>query len=161
MKSSLGDFINKDFGQPHVVIPGFTEKTNMTFSSHETCLEDRSYLQFPDALALPGHPLHGGTHQGDEHVEQQDVGEHDVADEQDVEHLDVLHVVRELQVSHADGELEQLQCREADVVVRRFSAHERPGTALRVIGGVLLYEGHHRCWDNKAFIFFDQMLFSR
>ena len=83
---------------------------------------DRSYLQSPDALALPGHPLHGGTHQGDEHVEQQDVGEHDVADEQDVEHLDVLHLVRELQVSHADGELEHLQCREVDVVERWFSA---------------------------------------
>lgn len=78
----------------------------------------QTYLQFPDAFTVSGYLLHGLAHESDKHVEEEDVREHDVGDEKDEEHLLVLVLLCELQVTHADGELKELQSGEVDVVER-------------------------------------------
>ena len=115
--------------------------------STKTC--GSSYLQSPDALAILVHLVHGVTHQGDEHVEQHDVGEQDIGDEQDVKHLDVLYVIREVQLSHADGQLEQLQGRIVDAV-------ELLGW---IFGCIPLHEGDNRYSENKIFIYLKRCIF--
>lgn len=75
-------------------------------------------LEFPNASTFFGDLLHRSTHEGDEHVKQQNVGEDDVGDEQHIEHLLVLVVVCELQVTHANSELEQFQGGVGDALKR-------------------------------------------
>lgn len=60
----------------------------------------------------------GLSHQGDEHVEEKNVSEDDVDHQQkDEDGLETV-VVRELQVTHPNGELEELQAGVVEVVVR-------------------------------------------
>lgn len=67
------------------------------------------YLQLPDVFALLGHLAHCLTHEGDEHVEEQHEGENDVGDKQDDEDTRVLGTLQHLQVTHANGELEEVK----------------------------------------------------
>lgn len=84
-----------------------------------------SHLQVPYVFTFFGDSFARVAHQGNEHVEQEDVGQNYVQDEEDVENLLILHVISELQISHSDGELEQLQDCKSDVVVTRLLALKR------------------------------------
>lgn len=68
-----------------------------------------THLQLPDLLALLGHLAHRLSHQSDQHVEQQHEGEDDVGDQQDEEDSWVLGAADHVQITHSDGQLEQVQ----------------------------------------------------
>ena len=127
-------------------------------STVKTSLQSRraSHLQVPDVFTFLRDPLDRVAHQGDQHVEQQDVSEDDVQDEQDVEDLLVLNVIGELQISHSNGELEQLQDCITDVIETWLLALERfcikhPSLCRCVVGRIsrigkgVVYEGDDGC----------------
>lgn len=68
-----------------------------------------AHLKLPDLLALLGDLPHRLTHQSDQHVEQQHKGEDDVGHQQDEEHCGVLGAVNHVQLSHANGQLKEVQ----------------------------------------------------
>lgn len=74
------------------------------------------HLQLPDLLALLGHLPHRLPHQGNQHVKQQDKGEDDVGHQQDEEHGRILGAVNHVQLSHPNGQLEEVQQERAEGV---------------------------------------------
>lgn len=68
-----------------------------------------SHLELPDLLALLGDLSHRLPHQCNQHVEQQHEGEDDVGDQQDEEDRRILGAVDHVQLSHPDGQFEQVQ----------------------------------------------------
>ena len=87
-----------------------------------------AHLQLPDVLAFLRNLVHRLAHEGDQHVEQEDVRENHVGQQQDDKDSLKVVVLGEFQVSHADGELEQLQTRgvQAVVAVGRPAAMRSP-----------------------------------
>lgn len=68
-----------------------------------------AHLELPDLLALLGDLPHRLAHQSDQHVEQQHKGEDDVGHQQDEKHCGVLGAVDHVQLSHANGQLKEVQ----------------------------------------------------
>lgn len=66
------------------------------------------YLQLPDAPAVSGNAVDSLAHEGNEHVEQQDIGEEDVGQQQQQHHPTKAQLFLESQLTHTNGELEQL-----------------------------------------------------
>lgn len=83
----------------------------------DSSLTEPTYLEFPDALALLCNFVDSLPHQCNEHVEQEDVGEDDIENQKDDKHRLEPVVLSELQVSHANGELEELQAGVVEAVV--------------------------------------------
>lgn len=80
-------------------------------------------------LTLLGDILHSLSHQGNEHVEEENKGEDDIGDEQEKKQDGVLGVLLDVQVTQADGELEEFQHRITEAAV---------GTAALTVLGTLL-----------------------
>lgn len=104
------------------------------------------YLQLPDVLALLGDLAHGLAHEGDEHVEEEHKGEDDVGDKEDDEDAGVFSALEHLQVSHADGELEEVEQEGAEglaVPAGWVSGHCAVGLlAAGITAGTRVEEGH-------------------
>lgn len=83
----------------------------------DSSLTEPTYLEFPDALALLCNFVDSLPHQCNEHVEQEDVGEDDIENQKDDKHRLEPVVLCELQVPHANGELEELQAGVVEAVV--------------------------------------------
>lgn len=102
----------KDSGIPY----GFPHPLSWTAAS------EPMYLEFPDALALLCNFAHSFPHQRNKHVEQEDVGKDDIKNQKADKHRLELVVLCELQVPHADSELEKLQAGVIEAVVGRAAS---------------------------------------
>lgn len=67
------------------------------------------HLQLPDALAVARNIRDSLAHEGNQHVQQQDVGEDDKQQQQQHDKVSEPGMLLEIQVPHANGDLEELQ----------------------------------------------------
>lgn len=115
----------------------------------------RPHLQLPDVLALLGDLAHRLPHEGDKHVEEQHEGEDDVGNQQDDEDHRVLGAAQHLQVTHADGQLEEVQEESAEglaVAARGVRGHRAVGVVLvtHLHVGARVQEGHQGCGRDEG-----------
>lgn len=113
------------------------------------------HLQLPYMLALLGDLAHCLPHEGNEHVEEQHEGEDDVGDEQDDEDHGVLGAAQHLQVTHADGQLEEVQEEGAEclaVTAGRVCGHRAVGVVLaaHLHVGTWVQKGHQGCGRDRV-----------
>lgn len=123
----------------------------------DSSLTAPTHLEFPDAFALLCNLVDSLPHQSNEHVEQEDVGEDDIEHQQDDKHRFEPVVLCELQVSHANGELEELQAGVVEAVVGGAASFHvaAPGIVrdICVLPLVVIFNQSHHSWGKKRMTF--------